>query len=156
MSRELNYVLSLIIVLLLGYIIYDKVEENITDKNSNNNVVEEVKNEKRFYSFSKDGKELSLYLLDNNKYYYGEFKNEEVMKFTIGNYTIDKDKITLNEEITSTGDGCYYTDRNTKNTFEYYDTTIITNSNEMMILTQADVYPIVDVELIDGIRNCTK
>ena len=159
MSKMLNYVLSLIIVLLIGYIIYDKINDNI--KNNNNESREYNPNGRdnsntKYYSFSKDGEEVSLYLFEDNKFYYGEFDGENNVYFSIGKYSIDKNKLTLNTEIVAPGDGCYYTDRNKKVEYDYFDTTIVTNNNQRLTLYDADVFPIVDVELLDGIRNCTK
>ena len=154
MSKILNVILGIVIVLLVSYIVYDKV---LVKENKNGNIIDHRDNiNTKYYSYSDEQNTYSLYLYDDKSYYFGVSTDSSNISGSIGKYEIKNDKLLLKEEKYSNGDSCYYTDTTKVISFDYHDNSIIDEENRILTISTYDgIYPIVDVELIDGIRNCT-
>ena len=157
MSKVLNIILTIVVIILISYIVYDKVidKEYVDLKTINTSNKKESDNVK-YYSFSKDNINKSIYLFNDNRYYYSISNNNTCSSWSIGQYAIKDNKVTLAEKYHSNCDNCYYTDNLKIYTFNYSEDKIILDSKEILTASNALILPIIDVELIDGIRNCTE
>ena len=140
-------ILAIVVLLLAGYIVYDKVllqKENInTQKEENNTNIEETigNNEKEiiyveknndytydkmtgFYKYKDEESSYILYLWENGTFMY-EYSNEFYPSGVMGNYTIVDDKILLNYMFTTGSDASIYVKKGSK-------TIIIKDSNTLL------------------------
>jgi len=168
MSNKINILLTIIIICLIGYIIYDKyndsqealtVNSKVIDKRNTNNSDIEVK----YYTYMKDIKSenenrtyKSVYLFEDNTYYYSYSDGKDSCNnWSKGKYVINKNTITLNEEKYGGCDTCYYTNNLKTFKFRISKDTLISNTNELLTLSKVDILPVIEVEKLDGVRNCT-
>lgn len=157
--KKLNVILFIIICILVGYIVYDKVLSKKTVEESVNDKTEEkqkVHKDVKYYTYNKDNVSKSVYLFEDKTYYYS-FSIDECNNWSKGTYKEDGKNLTLNEEMHASCDSCYYTS-NLKIYDFIYDgkEKLVSNDNETFTKSDAEILPIVDVELIDGINNCTE
>lgn len=169
MSYKINILLTFIILCLIGYIIYDNYndskeieykKENIIDNRNNNNSEKDVK----YYSYMKDIKSdkeyivyKSVYLFDDNTYYYSYSDGKTNCNYwSKGKYTTISNTITLKEEVHGGCNTCYYKNNLKTYNFRINNNSLISNNNELLALSKVDILPVIEVEKLDGMRNCTK
>lgn len=169
MSNKINIILTIIILCLIGYIAYDKYndsrdvidnKESIIDNRNSNNSEIDVK----YYTYMKDIKTesenrvyKSVYLFEDNTYYYSYSDGKTSCNYwSKGKYTSDTNIITLNEEKYGGCDTCYYTNNLKTFKFRISNDTLVSSSNEMLALSKVDILPVIEVEKLDGVKNCTK
>ena len=167
MSSKINIILTIIIICLLGYIAYDKLGDNretntnstIIDNRGNNNSDIDVK----YYTYMKDIKKesenrvyKSVYLFEDNTYYYSYSDGKDSCNYwSKGKYITNKNEITLKEEKHGGCDTCYYTNNLSNYKFRISNDTLISNKNEMLALSKVDILPVIEIEKLDGVKNCT-
>lgn len=168
MSNKINIILTIIIICLIGYIAYDKYNDSkdindnkstIIDNRNNNNSDIDVK----YYAYMKDIKTesenrvyKSVYLFEDNTYYYSYSDGRNSCNnWSKGKYTSNKNVITLKEEKYGGCDTCYYTNNLKTFTFRISNDSLISDKNEMLALSKVDILPVIEVEKLDGVKNCT-
>ncbi len=165
MSNKLNILLTVVIVILLAYIVYDKLYLDKNNNSTNTNVIDNRSNESvKYYSYTRDIKDdkeenrvyKSVYLFEDNTYYYS-YSNEgdKCNNWSKGKYTYNFNQLTLKEESYGGCDTCYYTDNLKSYTFRINNDTLISSDNEMLTLSKADIIPVIDIEKLDGVKLCT-
>ena len=170
MSHKINIVLTLIIFVLIGYIIYDKYySNNIVTNDISETIIDNRRNgnsDVKYYNYSRDIKSIdeensdrvykSVYLFDDNTYYYGysDYK-DECNNWSKGEYELDGNIITLNEKMYGGCNTCYYTDNLKTFSFRIINDSLVSESNELLALSKADILPIIDVEKLDGVKHCS-
>ena len=168
MSNKINIILTIIIICLIGYIIYDKYEDNkepvnntnVIDNRNTNNSDKDVK----YYTYMKDIKSesenrvyKSVYLFDDKTYYYSYSDGLNSCNYwSKGKYTSSNNNITLKEEKHGGCDTCYYTNNLKTYTFKENNDTLISDKNEMLALSKVDILPVIEIEKLDGVKDCTK
>lgn len=168
MTNKINIILTIIIVCLISYIAYDKYndrkiiienKENIIDNRNTNNSDIDVK----YYSYMKDIKKesenrvyKSVYLFEDGTYYYSFSDGKDSCNnWSKGKYKNSKNNIILNEEKHGGCDTCYYTNNLSTYKFRISNDTLISKNNEMLVLSKVDILPVIDIEKLDGVKNCT-
>ena len=167
MSHKINIILTIIIVILLGYIIYDKVISNNTSYDNNSSIIDNRNNsDVKYYNYSKNINSIdednndrvykSVYLFNDNTYYYGYSNdNEECNNWSKGNYEINKDQLILKEKSYGGCDTCYYTDNLKTFKFKIVNDSLVSDNNEMLALSKVDILPVIDIEKLDGVKKCS-
>ena len=167
MSNKINYLLTFIIFCLLAYIAYNKYTDKLYSEYNGSSVIDKrnVNNsdiDVKYYTYMKDIKKedenrvyKSVYLFEDNTYYYSYSDgSDSCNNWSKGKYTNDNNNVTLKEEMYGGCDTCYYK-KNTKTfTFRVGNDMLISNKNEMLSLSKVDILPVIEVEKLDGMKNC--
>ena len=166
MNNKINYILTIIILCLIGYIVVDKYQDS-KQVNNNENIIDNRKDNNidvKYYTYTKDIKSenenevyKSVYLFDDNTYYYSYSDGKDnCSNWSKGKYITLSNTITLNEEMYGGCDTCYYTDNLKSFTFKINNDTLISGKNEMLVLSKVDILPVIEIEKLDGVKPCTK
>ena len=165
MNNKLNILLTIVILILISYIIYDKYneKENKTQDVSTSVIENKDLDDVKYYTFNKDIKDdkeenrvyKSVYLFGDNTYYYSFSKHADKCNYwSKGKYTYNANKLILNETSHGGCDTCYYTNNLKTYTFSINKDTLISNDNEMLTLSKADILPVIDIESLEGVKLC--
>ena len=170
MSNKINIILTIIIIFLMSYIAYDKYSERREETNNGGSIIDNRGNNNsemdvQYYSYIKDIKSdkddnrayKSVYLFEDNTYYYSYSDGKDnCNNWSKGKYTNEKNNVVLKEEVYGGCDTCYYKNSNKTYTFRMSNNSLVSDNNEMLALSKVDILPIIEVEKLDGMRDCTK
>ena len=164
MSNKINIILTIIIILLISYIAYDKLSEENT-QSVNGTINKSEKENIKYYYYSKDikGDEpdenrvyKSVYLFEDNTYFYGySNSNDKCNYWSKGKYKISDSELLLNEEKYGGCSTCYYTDNTKTYKFRVVNDNLVSNDNELLPEAKLNILPIIDVENLEGVKLCT-
>ncbi len=168
MSNKINYILTIIIICLIGYIIYDKYNDNKEINTNENNIIDNRNSNNsdidvKYYTYMKDIKSesenrvyKSVYLFEDNTYYYSYSDGKtSCNNWSKGKYNSFGNTITLNEEKYGGCDTCYYTNNLKTFKFKINNDSLVSDKNELLALSKVDILPVIDIEKLDGVKNCT-
>ena len=166
MSNKINIILTIIIILLVCYIAYDKLIDN--DKNVENVsgiVSDKTLDNVKYYYYGKniesdnpdeDRIYKSIYLFEDNTYYYGySNKKDKCNYWSKGNYEYSNGYLILNEKKYGGCSTCYYTDNLKTYKFRNVNDTLVSVDNEMLTEAKLNILPVIDVENLEGVKHCT-
>ena len=176
MSKVLNIVLTVIVILLAGYIVYDKFLDKDFIKEDNGSSIPSTTNRPanesdkvEYYYYSElidfeDSNEddsftvhKSLYLFENGDYYYDYAEYGDTCGvWSIGTYEKTSGTVTLKEKIHGGCDACYSKKNLKTYKFAVKEKSLFSDGNETLKLSKADVLPILDIENLTGYKNCDK
>ena len=169
MTNRINIILTIIIICLIGYIAYDKYNDYKFSIDNNNNIIDNRNNNNsdidvKYYTYMKDIKSenenivyKSVYLFEDNTYYYSYSDGKtSCNNWSKGKYTSNTNTIILNEEKYGGCDTCYYTNNLKTFKFRINNDSLISDKNEMLALSKVDILPVIEIEKLDGVKDCTK
>ena len=164
MSNKINVILTIIIILLVSYIAYDKYHEDNSNTNNNGSNTKNVIDNVKYYSYSKSIESntdenrvyKSVYLFEDNTYYYGYSNQDDKCNYwSKGKYEYKDNNLVLNEEKYGGCSTCYYTNNLKTYTFRIANDSLVSDKNEMLTEAKLNILPIIDVENMEGVKNCS-
>lgn len=178
MNKKINILLALIIILLVGYILYNKytnkdndvkelpVENNTSENTDVKEPEEEPKtiSEVEYYFYEEDITPedadesekftifKSLYLFENGEYYYSFNEYGNVCSlWSKGKYEINDNTLLLKESSHGDCDECYYTKNLTNYSFGMKNNTLISDEDEVLKLNKVGELPNTS---LNKLKNC--
>ena len=174
MSKILNVVLTIIVIALIGYIVYDKFLDKDYIKNEDGSGLTSTKSRPadendnvEYYYYTElidfeDSNEddsftvhKTIYLFENGDYYYDYAEYGDTCGvWSIGKYEKTSGTLTLKETMNGGCDACYYTKNLKTYIFAVKENSLISDGNEVLKKSKADVLPIIDIQNLAGYKNC--